>query len=300
MSVTVRHTFASAKADSSDATLIQPSHWNAAHTVTDTAGVIVSTDYAFTAQAPGGSLTIGSNTITLSPIPSGLAVGNKLYISAGTGTAETVAITGWNSTTGVVIVTCANTHSGAWTIQSASAGIQEAIVVAYTAGGGKVIIPGGNHTLRGTINLYSYVNLEGYGNYSTILLRTGDYGDSFQAIQKDAMSFSRFQIQQTISYVAGTPGSASNLPTNGAHFNLKGCNTVTFTNVRFQDGYKNVSLTGGALIHFFFCQFSGTYDGRASSPKATIAQLQLEQYNATYGITTYVKLTSFMVMQVQL
>ena len=49
-----------------------------------------------------------------------------IYISGGTGTAEAPLITGWSATT--ITFTCVYTHTGAWTIQSASAGIQEAII----------------------------------------------------------------------------------------------------------------------------------------------------------------------------
>ena len=65
-----------------------------------------------------------------------------LYISGGTGTAEAVLIAGGTAVggaaSGTVIVTCANTHSGAWTVRSASGGLAEAIVM--TGGTGKVVI----------------------------------------------------------------------------------------------------------------------------------------------------------------
>lgn len=92
----------------------------------------LKTDYP--AQAPGGSIVVGANTVTLSPCPLGLAgtdSNHYVYISAGTGTAEAVLITGGTCTsgaqTGTVIFTAANTHSGAWTVSSASAGIDEAL-----------------------------------------------------------------------------------------------------------------------------------------------------------------------------
>jgi hypothetical protein len=87
-------------------------------------------------RTPGGTLGIGSNVITLSPMPPGLAVGGYLYISGGTGAAETVPIIGTSTST--VIVTCANAHSGAWTIKSATGGMQEAIG-ALPASGGKIV-----------------------------------------------------------------------------------------------------------------------------------------------------------------
>ena len=79
-----------------------------------------------------------------------------LYISGGTGAAEAVLITGGTAVSGAasgsMIVNCANTHTGAWTIQSASAGIQEAINI-LPSGAGTVIIPVGDHTVRGTVTV---------------------------------------------------------------------------------------------------------------------------------------------------
>jgi hypothetical protein len=103
-------------------------------TATITGAMLVSTRFKFAAQTPGGSLVVGLNTITLTPVPAGVNAANAdhfLYISAGTGTAEACEIVGGTAvagaSSGTVIVSCANTHSGAWTIQSATAGIQEAI-----------------------------------------------------------------------------------------------------------------------------------------------------------------------------
>jgi hypothetical protein len=112
-----------------------------------------SADYDFPAQTPGGSLSVGANTITLSPMPAGVTSGSinvaYLYISGGTGAAEAVLITGWTATT--VTVTCANTHTGAWTIGSATAGIQEAIFAAGASGA--VRLPAGNVYLYGTVTI---------------------------------------------------------------------------------------------------------------------------------------------------
>ncbi len=153
MSLTITHKFVSAKADSTDVSLINPSNWNDTHEITNFPFIIVG-DYNFTAQTPGGSLIVGSNTVTLSPVPSGVNgtdSSHYLFISNGTGAAEAVLITGGTAVSGAasgtVIVTCANTHSGAWTIQSATAGWQEA---AQAAGANKTIF-----FEDGTYDIYS-------------------------------------------------------------------------------------------------------------------------------------------------
>lgn len=120
------------------------------------------TNYDFSAQTPGGSLVVGANSITLTPVPSGVNgsdANHYLYISGGTGTAEAALIIGGSAVagqpSGTVIVTCANTHSGSWTIRSATAGMQEAIQAAGN-GNVSVVIPSSV-----TLNTYAPVYVAG-------------------------------------------------------------------------------------------------------------------------------------------
>lgn len=136
---------------------------------------ISSSAYVFTPQSPGGSLTVGANPIVLSPVPQGVNGtdnGHFLYISGGTGTPEPVPIIGGTAVagaaSGTVIVTCANAHSGAWTIQSATAGIQEALQKAGTFNG-VVITAGLNKIYAPIIFPYSYQTLSGIGWYTSII-----------------------------------------------------------------------------------------------------------------------------------
>lgn len=115
--------------------------------------------YDFAPRTPGGSLIVGNNSITLSPVPAGINGTNTnhyLYISGGTGAAEAVPITGGTAVSGAasgtVIVTCANAHSGAWTIRSATAGIQEAAWALAPLGGGTVAVPPGVQNFYGTMH----------------------------------------------------------------------------------------------------------------------------------------------------
>lgn len=93
-------------------------------------------------RTPGGSLTVGVNSVTLTTCPvgvNGTDQGHWLYISGGVGAAEKVLITGGTCTTGAasgtIFFSAANTHSGGWSIQSATAGAQEAVQLITTAGG---------------------------------------------------------------------------------------------------------------------------------------------------------------------
>lgn len=107
--------------------------------------------FNFTPVSPGGSLTAATPaTITLNAALGGCPVGvngtdsnHYLYVSAGTGTAEAVLITGGTCTTGAasgtVTFTPTNNHTGSWTLGSATLGLAEAIQAASTTSGGGII-----------------------------------------------------------------------------------------------------------------------------------------------------------------
>jgi hypothetical protein len=98
--------------------------------------------YNFSPQSPGSSLGVGADTITLNPMPAGInaySIGQYVYISGGVGSAEAVPITAVGTNT--VTVTCANTHTGVWTISSATSGAAEAL--AANRGGTLYFAPGG-------------------------------------------------------------------------------------------------------------------------------------------------------------
>jgi hypothetical protein len=108
----------------------------------------VNTSFLFT-QSPGTTLSPGANVVTLSPVPRGVNgtdLSHYLYISGGTGTPEAVAIVGGTAVSGgasgTLIIQCANAHSGAWTLQSATAGIAEAYHSLSGNNGTVVIAPG--------------------------------------------------------------------------------------------------------------------------------------------------------------
>jgi hypothetical protein len=135
-------------------------------------------DYNFVAQSPGGSLTGGiANTVTLTPCPpgvNGLDSKHFLYVSGGVGTAEAVLIAGGTCTagaaSGTVVFTPSSNHSGAWTIASATAGIQEMLQALATAGGGVGYLPTGTYNLRATLTIpAANVQLVGSGRGASIL-----------------------------------------------------------------------------------------------------------------------------------
>lgn len=145
------------------------------------ASALISTAFNFAPQSPSGSLTASvPATITLSPVPQGVNGTDQnhyLYVSGGTGTAEIVLITGGTAiggaSSGTITFTPANNHSGAWTIASATAGLQEAVQSIALAGVPvRIIIPAGNYTVYASINLLGLSNLDIDGYGATLFLNS--------------------------------------------------------------------------------------------------------------------------------
>jgi hypothetical protein len=129
---------------------------------------IVSSAYDFPPQTPGGTLTAGTNQITLSPVPLGVNGSDSshyLYIDQGTGTPEAVLITGGSATSGsasgTLFISCAGSHSGTWRISSATGGIQEAVYSGPQPVA--VLLPNGVYTIHAPITV-PYVRSSVRGN----------------------------------------------------------------------------------------------------------------------------------------
>lgn len=135
---------------------------------------VSAADYNFPAMTPGGSLTGGggSQTVTLPICPNGIVTtgltATALYISGGSGTAEWLRPSGGTCTpgalNGTVIISPANNHSGAWTVSSATAGID--LACASSGAGAYVIVPAGSYNIFGTIRPSTGCTIDGQGTPS--------------------------------------------------------------------------------------------------------------------------------------
>lgn len=140
-------------------------------------GPIYSTSYTFTipaASITGSLATAGAKTITLPRSPLGVAGANTnhyIRISGGTGTAEAVLITGGTCTSGAaactLAFTTANTHTGAWVLTSATAGITEAHKANPSATA--IHIPAGNFTIYAETIFSTPMALIGAGDKATFI-----------------------------------------------------------------------------------------------------------------------------------
>src|SRR5262245_3799733 len=171
--------------------------------------------YIFNPQQPGGTITGGvTNIITLSRVPAGVNgtdTNHYLWVSGGTGTAEAVLITGGTAVagaaSGTLFFTAANTHTGAWTIQTATSGIKEAMV-ALGANGGTILVAGGVQTIHAPIiiDINNSVQIKGSGRDSTQL--TADLNVSpvvqFGDVARNKISYSSGITDLTVNRVSGT------------------------------------------------------------------------------------------------
>src|SRR3990167_1542163 len=214
-----------------------------------------TTNYA--AQTPGGAISVGSNTITLAPCPIGLAGADSnhyVYLSGGTGTAEAALITGGTCTsgaaTGTITVTAANTHSGAWTVSSASGGIDEAQRLRLEA---TIIIPPGETNTYATITPLTGTTFQCTGgalnvDYSEpciITLKTN--GIPAFNILNDNVSIRRIALRLD-SALTASPGSIGILAECCTGIYQASSYTVEDVNIwRF---YVGVDADGGADARF--------------------------------------------------
>ncbi len=135
-------------------------------------------------QNPSGSLSAGTNTVTLNPCPRGLTVGvvsgnfNAYVYISGVGTPEAVLITSTTCTqaggsSGTITFTAVNSHGTGYVIGSASQGVQEAILAAsYPPVSyhqlGAVVIPPGQYTWQARVTVPTpYTELDFAGSYVT-------------------------------------------------------------------------------------------------------------------------------------
>lgn len=123
----------------------------------------------FSSVSPGSALS-ANVPATVTPawsLPEGVIAGDRLYITGGIGTAEVVTASniGTACPGGSAVSICftpANSHSGAWSLASATAGLQEAVNRA--GAGGWVIDDEPVATIHAPVELAATVRITGFSN----------------------------------------------------------------------------------------------------------------------------------------
>jgi hypothetical protein len=244
-------------------------------------GTYISTKFDFTAQQPGGSLAAGNNTITVAPVPEGVNWNNTshyLYVSGGVGSAEACLIVAAGPGTatsgaasGTLTINCANTHSGAWTIRSATAGIQEAIYAA--ANFSAVRIPGGSHVTYATITkpASKKVSLHGDGSATSFIRAAFASGNTLYVDSAYVGNYT-----QSVTGIGFLPSAVraagSELQVDTAYYS------------HFEDLYAGSEAPGSAYIGFTFKNFNSTTIRSLRTSAVTRYGLQLLATAASGGI----------------
>lgn len=172
----------------------------------------VTSDYNWS-QAPAGTVSVGANTVSLTPCPAGIIALNSLAhtfmsIHIGTvGTPEDVVLTATTCTqnggaNGTVTFTAVNVHGAGFSLSSSSTGMQEAINAAgfipagYTTQKfGRVIVPPGQYTWTAkVVEPYSQLVLDFSGalitcNMSDDCLYIGDPANALAALDVKVENF---------------------------------------------------------------------------------------------------------------
>lgn len=200
-----------------------------------------SANYDFS-QAPGGSLIAGNNAVTLAPVPAGVNAtdsGHYLLVTGGTGSTEPCLITGGSGTagqsSGQVIINCAGTHSGAWTIRSASGGLQEAIL----ANASQIATIGVPNTITVYAPIvfpqYGVFTIQGGGLFSYQIVRATSFtsGDIFHHTTAANVTIRGFLIDNGQNNPTGAGSAIFTYNSTGSGINL-GPMTV-----------ENVTIVGG-------------------------------------------------------
>ncbi len=212
-------------------------------------------EYAFSrvigSRVTGSLSTSGANTLTFTSCPKGVSgadANHYLYVSGGTGTAESVLITSGTCASGAiaggtVAFTTVNIHTGAWAIGTATSGIQEALnasaidnLTLYGARISNVYIPAGIFTINAQIYSTDALILEGAGSGASQLQPTMTSGNVFYFAGSAQQKVGSFSIAK-MSRSAGTENA---IYTTGKN-----------TNSTFHDLYI------GNIANGFYCNVGG-------------------------------------------
>ena len=246
-----------------------------------------ASDFNFAPITPVGSpsLTVSTQDVELPLAPLGLRVssglvdvGHYLYISGGTGTAEAALIGAPashspactpGSTNCWIGITCAYTHSSAYTLSSASGGVQEAVKDSeyHQAGGGYTI-----HLPSGTTNIYAPIYIGQYSYETAKFVGDGSVSSGLKAqgatvgifdVQSSDATFEDFTLLASVQQTAGGYGirMGNGGTVSGIHISRVYCQSL-------YDCFLGVDVVSWTIDQSSAYQWSHTAV-TAASPSAT-------------------------------
>lgn len=246
----------------SSSSVVSVSHGGTGQTVASAKDI---RNYTFTrtngTTATGDLSATGVHSVSITTSPVGVS-STDLYhyvrISGGTGTAEQVLVTGGSCTSGLqsgcsLTFTTAQTHTGAWSITSATSGIQEAVMDAQTTttadarpAGGIVFIPQGVFPIYATITMTRNVSIKGEGVVSSVISMQTDAIDWLYLNSGDPGTLGDYFISLSgfrLRYLDGLSG----FPSSGVAIKINKILTGTVDNIsiaRAYDGIYGIQMPG--------------------------------------------------------
>lgn len=169
-----------------------------------------------------------------------------------------------------------------------------AIQSALTAAGinGTIYFPAGAYHVTATITGLGNQTIRGAGANSTIITRSGNYGDTFVfGNASTACGHVRFyDIWMLHGVTMYTPGDTSlaNLATTGAHIRMWGCQEPILSNVWLWRLPFQFVIEGGSLAIIEKCHFYGIWDSLYPAAQEGVAQVLLR--SSALGIVTSTKI----------
>ncbi|TAN23906.1 MAG: hypothetical protein EPN33_03565 [Acidobacteria bacterium] len=193
-------------------------------------GALFAYSFNFAPISLNTPLTGGSATVvTLSgPVPKGILAGDTLYLSGSTGAPEVVTVT--STGTSSISFTPQDSHTGTWTLTSATSGLQEAVNAAGS--GGWVVDDETTATLHAPLVLARAVRLTGFAGSTMQQLTPNtdviDIGTAAAPVRN-----------VTIEYITaeGVSGSGSD---TGAAFHCVSCALTQFISDVGEDAHDGL------------------------------------------------------------
>lgn len=126
--------------------------------------------------------------------------------------------------------------------------------------GGEVYFPSGTYLVTATITLPARVHMIGSGWSTTVIYRTGAYGDTFAMsggfVMVDDMNFTHSVMPANQAAAAAL---ANRLTDDSAHFRLTNSGKCYFNRCFFSRMPYHIVWTGASLLHLDGCEFTGVW-----------------------------------------
>ena len=284
MTVSLTHAFQSAKPDGSDSSLVQPSNWNAEHTLTMATDKLLGRATASTGAAEeigiGTALSLSGGTLNVTNVPvanggTGLSTvtANNVILGNGTSAFQTVA----PSTTGNVLTSNGTT----WVSQAPTAATTtyEKITSVTASGASTVDFTGLSSTYAQYVVIASNMSVSRSGGAYIDIRVSQNNGSSYNASGYVYAGVAIDSSGGTVTGAGSTSASSINLPIVYATSPANASLMFTVTNAGLS---ARPNIQGVGSNNSQSCQFFGQWDtasainairifSSSTSPSATIS-----------------------------